>query len=248
MIYSEQFIDDLLKEDPIAITEEVIGKGDWGNFDENDMAVALFVSASSAGRKKNALKSTRDTYFGMSWDYLMELLKENGFKVGTEWVFIDDQYEDEKPKQEKAGIYYRVDGVVLFAESWGNGKGVNSGRCFYELERKESVDKEDFRMLVGTGCLWEGGNKSENKINIIEGLFHNLNKAERYGNFLRKWESGKCIWILDYMESKRKIYHDSSYEVQSRQYKEVTTSHLSKCPKEMLDIMASVKCLNESED
>lgn len=119
MGYSEQFIDDLLKEDPIAITERATGKGHWSNFDEKDMAAALFVSMLSSERKQNALKSTRDTYFGMSWDYLMELLKENGFKVGTEWTFIDDQYEDENPKQEKAGIYYRADGVVLFAESWG---------------------------------------------------------------------------------------------------------------------------------
>lgn len=245
MVYSEQFIDDLLKEDPIAITERATGKGHWSNFDEKDMAVALFVSALSADRKKNALKSTRDTYFGMSWDYLMELLKENGFKVGTEWIFVDDQYEDENPKQEKAGIYYRTDGVVLFAESWGNGKDVNSGKCFYELERKTSIDKKDFRMLVRTGHSWEDGNKLENEIDIREGLFHNLNKAEHYGNFLRKWESRDCIWILDYMESKRKINHNSAYEVWSRQYKEVTESHLSKCPKEMLDIMASIKWLNE---
>lgn len=115
------------------------------------------------------------------------------------------------------------------------------------MERKASVDKKDFRMLVRTGHSWEDGNKLENEIDIREGLFHNLNKAEHCGNFLRKWESRDCIWILDYMESKRKIDHNSAYEVWGRQYKEVTESHLSKCPKEMLDIMASIKRLNESE-
>lgn len=247
MGYSEQFIDDLLKEDPIAITERATGKRHWSNFDESDMETALFVGMLSAERKQNALKSTRDTHFGMSWDYLMELLKENGFKIGTEWEFIDDQYKDEEPKREKAGIYYRTDGVVLFAESWGNMKSVNSGKCFYELERNPNADKKDFRMLVRTGHSWEDGNKLENEIDIREGLFHNLTKALKYGKFLPKWESRDSIWILDYMESKRKIDHDSKYEIWSRQYKQVTENHLSKCPKEMLDIMASIKRLDESE-
>ncbi len=247
MAYSEQFIDDLLKEDPIAITERATGKGHWSNFDEKDMAAALFVSMLSGKRKENALKSTNDTYFGMSWDYLMEVLKENGFKVGTEWEFIDDQWDNEKSKHEKAGIYYRTDGVVVFAESHSNKKSVNSGKCFYELQRKEEIEKQDFRMLVRTGHSWEDGNKLENEIDIRKGLIHNLKKAEQCGNFLRKWESRDRIWILDYMENKRKIDHDSSHEVWSRQYKEVTESHLSSCPKEMLDIMASIKRLNESE-
>lgn len=245
MAYLEQFIDDLLKEDPIAITERATGKGHWSNFDEQDMAAALFVSMLSGERKENALKSTKDTYFGMSWDYLMEILKDNGFKIGTEWEFIDDQWENEKPKHEKAGIYYRTDGVIVFAESYGNKKSVNGGKCFYELKRKPEADKSDFRMLVKTGHSWEDGNKLENEIDIREGLIHNLKRAEKYGNFLRKWESRNRIWILDYMENKRKIEHDSSHEVWSRRYKEVTESHLSNCPKEMLDIMASIERLKD---
>ena len=239
MAYSDQFIDDLLKEDPIAITERATGKGHWSNFDERDMAAALFVSMLSGERKENALKSTNDTYFGMSWDYLMNILKENGFKVGTEWEFVDDQWDN--TTHEKAGIYYREDGVVVFAESYSNKKSVNSGKCFYELQRKEDIEKQDFRMLVRTGHSWEDGNKLENEIDAREGLIHNLKKAEKRGNFLKKWESRDSIWILDYMESKTKIEHDSSYEVWSKQYKEATESHLSNCPKEMLDIMASIK-------
>lgn len=238
MAYSEKFIDDLLREDAIAITENATGKH-WSNFNENDMATSLGIGMLSAERKESALKSTRDTYFGMSWSYFMDLLKENGFKVGTEWTFIDDQYKDENPKQEKAGIYYKPDGVVLFAESWGNEKSVNSGRCFYELERKPKTDAKDFRSLVHTGHSW--GDKLENEVDIREGLFHNLRKAERCGDFLRLWESRKSIWILDYMESKRKIDHDSAFETKTRQYEDVTKSHLSKCPKEMLDIMASIE-------
>lgn len=246
MGYSEKFIDDLLNEDPIAITERATGKGHWSNFDEQDMAAALFIGMLSGERKENALKSTNDTYFGMSWDYLMEVLKKNGFKVGTEWEFIDDQYEN--TRHEKAGIYYRTDGVVVFAESYGNKKSVNGGKCFYELKRKEGVEKQDFRMLVRTGHSWEYGNKLENEIDIREGLIHNLKKAEQYGNFLRKWESRDSIWILDYMESKTKIDHDSFIDVWEKQYKEVTESHLLNCPKELLDIMASIKRLSESEE
>ena len=153
-------VDELLKYDPIAEAERISGKGHWSNFSEEDRMLALLLNMQHAENKGKVLKRNKDTYFSMSWDYLMEVLFENGFKVGTEWEFTDDQYN--QIHKEKAGIYYREDGVVVFAESIGDCKRVNSGKCFYELEMKEDVNSIEFYNLVHTGCCY-GGNKLENQ-------------------------------------------------------------------------------------
>ena len=228
-------IDRLLKYDPIAEAERISGKGHWSNFSEEDKMFALLLNMHHAENKERALKSDKDTYFSMSWDYLMEVLSENGFKIGTEWEFIDDQYN--QIYKEKAGIYYREDGVVVFAESIGDRKRVNSGKCFYELEMKEGVDSRDFYNLVHTGCCY-GENKLENQLDIREGLIHELDKATMYGNFIRTWEHRRSLWVLDYMESHKRIDHDARYEVWNKQYNEVTMEHISKCPKGLQEIVS----------
>ena len=227
-------IEELLRYDAIAEAEKISGKGHWSNFSESDQALSLLLHMQHSNNKEKALRSNKDTYFSMSWNYLMEVLAENGFKVGTEWTFVDDQWEI--TTTEKAGIYYRGDGVVVFAESHSNGSRVNSGSCYYELEQKEEVSDRDFWNLIHTGGLYDG-NKLENKLDIREGLIHELNKAAKCGTFIKKWSNRNHLWILDYMESKRRISHDTPYEVWNKQYKEVTREHIEKCPNELREIV-----------
>ena len=70
--------------------------------------------------KEKVLKGNKDTYFSMSWNYLIEVLFDNGFKIGTEWEFIDDQYNE--THKEKAGIYYREDVCVVLRSLCINGR------------------------------------------------------------------------------------------------------------------------------
>lgn len=91
--------------------------------------------------------------------------------------------------------------------------------------------------MIHTGCCY-GGNELENQLDIREGLIHELNKAAMYGNFIKTWENRRSLWILDYMESHRKIDHDAKYEVWNKQYKEVTMEHISKCPKELQEMVS----------
>lgn len=227
-------IDKILRYDPIAEAEKITGKGHWSNFSEDDNMLALLMNIQHANRKEDILKSSKDTYFSMSWDYLIDILQKNEFELGTEWSFVDDQWG--KINNEKAAIYYREDGVVVYAESYNNGTSVNSGKCYYELELKEDVNKNEVFCLIHTGC-WYDENKIENELDIREGLIHELNKAARYGNFIRKWENRNHLWILDYMESKNKISHNDKYEVWNKQYQEITKEHISNCPKELQDIV-----------
>ena len=170
----------------------------------------------------------------MSWDYLIDILQKNGFELGTEWWFIDDQWGS--INNERAVIYYRKDGIVVYAESYNNGTSVNGGKCYYELEMKEDVNKSEVFCLIHTGC-WYDENKIENELDIREGLIHELNKATRYGSFIKKWKNRSHLWILDYMESKNRINHNDEYEVWSKQYQEITKEHIDNCPKELQDIV-----------
>lgn len=226
-------IEKLLNYDVISEVEKLSGKSHWSEFSELDNMLALSMNINNSNKKEKILKENKDTYFGMSWNYLIELLKDNGFEIGTEWNFVDNQYG--KINNEKAVIYYRKDGVVIFAESYFNGKSVNSGECFYELQYNDDLEKDIFN-LIHTGCYYDK-NKIENKLDIREGLIYNLKKAENYGKFIKKWKNRKNLWILDYMESKNKINHESGYNVWSEQYKEVTLQHILKCPKELQEIV-----------
>ena len=228
-------IDELLRYDPIAEAEKITRKGHWSNFSDEDNMLALLLNMKHVENKEKVLKGNKDTYFSVSWNYLIEVLFDNGFKIGTEWEFIDDQYNE--AHKEKAGIYYREDGVVVFAESYGDGTSVNSGKCFYELEMKDDVDKREFFSLIHTGSRYEE-NKLENQLDIREGLIYELNKAATYGNFIKTWTNRNHLWILDYMESHKRIDHNAKYEVWNKQYREVTNEHISKCPKELQDIVA----------
>lgn len=226
-------LEELLSYDPISDTEQRVGKH-HECFSRADSLLALSLASIYGKERTKILKENKDTYFSMSWDYLIDILKDNGFKLGTEWSFIDDQWDT--VTNEKAVIYYCDDGIVIYAESFDNGKTVNSGRCYYELEKKESVSDSDFYSLIKTGCGY-GGNRLENEIDIREGLFFHLNKAALFGNFVNKWENRRYLWILDYMESHTKISHDAKYEVYRKQYSQITNEHISKCPKELQDIV-----------
>ena len=87
-------IDELLRYDPIAEAEKITLKGHWSNFSDEDNMLALLLNMKHVENKEKVLKGNKDTYFSMSWNYLIEVLFDNGFKIGTEWEFIDDQYNE----------------------------------------------------------------------------------------------------------------------------------------------------------
>ena len=82
-------IDELLRYDPIAEAEKITHKGHWSNFSDEDNMLALLLNMKHVENKEKVLKGNKDTYFSMSWNYLIEVLFDNGFKIGTEWEFID---------------------------------------------------------------------------------------------------------------------------------------------------------------
>lgn len=148
-------------------------------------------------RKEDQLVDSHDTYFSMSWDYFIGLIKENGFKEGLEYEFEDPSYDDKHT--EKAILYYREDGLVIWATSYGNKTSVNGGTLYGELQ----VDKKTFNRSVLMNCSngYFDDNKVSFTIDVREALFHILNRIESAASFIPVWEErNKFLWFLDFTE------------------------------------------------
>lgn len=220
-------IERALNFDPIAEAEKVTGKGHWSGFDSADNSLALLMGITSNANKKDLLAQANDTYFGMSWSYFIDQLFSRGFKLGTAWRFTDDKYGE--IHEEVAVIYYREDGILIFAESYSNATSVNSGKCWYELEFSDEANStgDAFRRIIRTGGM-HAEKKLNNQIDIREGLFHKLETAAECGKFIPVWEHNTFLWISDYVESRLiSGYKSEDYGVEMHK---LTSKHISACP------------------
>jgi len=219
-----------LKFDPTAEAERISGKEHWSQFNESEQKLSLGLHIISSDRKRELLKQTNDTYFGIPWDCFIELLLENNFKLGTEWPFTDS-----RGSKEVGVVYYREDGVVLFAESISGKSIINSGTCWYELESFV----EDAYSLIHTGSthfVKDGFTKLNNQLDIREGLFHELRKAAEHGKFIPIWEHPTFLWIYDYSASN--AISDRTHTEWKLIVNAETNKHISECPEELRKIVA----------
>ncbi len=64
----------------------------------------------------------------MDWNEFEDIVSSNGFKIGYEEKF---PYEDH---HEKAVVFYREDGLLIWATSFWNMKNVNGGTLYGEIK------------------------------------------------------------------------------------------------------------------
>lgn len=221
-------IEKLLNYDAIAEGENISGKH-WSNFSESDMKNVLINNYLNSKSKEKCLKYNKDTYFQMSWEYFINLLKENNFSLAYENVFKYNKYGDNA--DEKEVIYYNKEkGLVIYATSFYNCTSVNSGTLYGELQSFDTKeDREGAWKYVSTG----GWRDFENRIletshDIREGLFYKLNQLESHGKFLNKWTNkNRFLWFVNYIEEDEEGYN----------YKEITKNKIKQCPIEFQNIL-----------
>lgn len=233
-----QRIENLLNYDPIASVERILDKPS-SQFNTSDGLFAMLDAMEHNRRKQFALQASGDTYFNMSWIRLHEILDIHKFILGTYWTFVNNTLPGKEYKEE-AVIYYRLDGIIIFAESSNNQQSVNGGTCFYELSRKPGVSISDFYNLISTGGCHDDGARLHNQLDIREGLIHNLRKAQEIGDFVPCWTGTKSLWITDFVESRTRIPRDGGFDARGKAYEELTLAHLRKCPKELLSIIQNL--------
>ena len=211
----------LLKRNVVADTEKQLGKKHWSEFNEAEQLVSLSNMASHTGELTRHLKEINDTYMGMSWSYLVELLKSKGFRIEYEYDFKGTGYGD---SEETAAIFLnKENGLVIWAESFFNRKSVNSGKLYgeFKVDSLDEVSKIS-EYLGSNGCIDRDKLIFHFDYDIREGLFSKLETISEVVKFLPIWsEKNKFLWFLDFTEKDRDDADDN--------YKEITKSKIEKC-------------------
>lgn len=195
----DKTISSVLGKDSLAETEEILGKR-HEEFTEDEKMGAFFKFLLDNEMKKEVLKSANDTYFSMSWDELISLLEENGFKLQSNWQYIAFE------RKENAVIYEK-DGFLLFATS-SDGR-VNGGNIYAEIELRDGKRLYDIDRLSG-GYFDGSRNHAAVYYDIREGLMNFIKQVNETGVVLPIWETKEPRpWVITFEETQK---NDGKYD------------------------------------
>lgn len=216
---------ELLRRDTIAETEEILGGKHWSKFDDGENSFMLLKAMCDNMEKAKHLKSIGDTYWNISWTDFLTLLDKQGF---VEALRYDIHHGDNEV--DEAIIYYHPQkGLVLWAESYWNKKSINGGKVYGFIK----YDKNDWENIGRAlhGCS-HGPTKTAKELmhfdkDIREGLVYTLDRIGGQAEFISKWPERPFLWFVDYVED----------DVPGYDYKAITAEKISRCPKELRDIV-----------
>lgn len=196
---SKELLDKVLDFDPIYEMEKVSGKH-WSEFSQDEIMKAMFANMFSGELKEKVLNDAGDTYFNISWESFINLIVKNGFKKGLEYQFTHNAFEESETEQ--AVLYYREDGLIIWATSYHN--KLNGGTLYGELIKNPEAD---WRNLPA----YSGGFYEKNHLSfttdVREGLFRFIERMKENGEFAPVWgEKSRFLWFVDFKEEKTPGY------------------------------------------
>lgn len=201
-------IKQVLEFDPLLHAEKAFGNKHWSEFSREESSASLGLAILHNERKAKLLKESHDTHFGMSWEEFEEIVTSSGFKIGYEEKF---PYEDH---EEKAVMFYREDGLLIWVTSFWNMKSVNGGDLIGEIRLNDVNDRMNIPRCSNGFHDYEN-NKLNFKTDIREGLIWFINQMKQYGEFVPQWEEEhKFLWFLNF--SKDENNSDNYREISKR--------------------------------
>jgi hypothetical protein len=217
----EDRIKRVLEFDPLYEAEKALGNKHWSQFTENENAMSMGLFFLHNENKDKILKESKDTHFSMDWNEFVDIITNNGFKLGYEYSF---PYED---KIEKAALFYRLDGLVIWVTSYWNGKSVNGGTLYGEIKLNDTKDRANIPSCSNGFFDFDNG-KLHFDTDVREGLIWFINSMSSYGEFIKEWEQPhKFLWLLDFVENKMPNYN----------YTEISKKKINMCCDEVKNIM-----------
>lgn len=190
-------IKEMLEFDPLAHAERALGNKHWSEFSDDEMMASMGLTFLHNDRKEKILKAAHDTHFGMSWKEFEEIVTSNGFKIGYEEKFpYDDHYE-------KAVMFYREDGLLIWATSFWNMESVNSGKLYGEIKLHDVSSRCKIPSCSNGFYDFENGKLHFDK-DVREGLIWFISQMKQYGELLPQWEEDhKFLWFLNFGEEEK---------------------------------------------
>lgn len=217
-------IKEALEYDPLGEAEKVIGKKHWSEFSEDETKMSMGLCFLHNQNKEKILKENNDTHFSMSWKEFIDIIANIGFKCGYEYTF---PYEE---KTEKAALYYREDGLIIWVTSFWNGESVNGGKLYGEIKMNDASDR--WKIPSCSNGFYDIKNgKLHFDTDVREGLIWFITEMNKYGEFVKQWEdSRRFLWFLDFTED----------DVPNYDYEKINREKISRCCSEAKFIMKNM--------
>lgn len=216
----------ILNFDPVAATENLLGKRheDWNM--ETDGYAALGIAMATSKIKADHLKSIGDTHFGITWIDFIEIAKAYGFKSSYCQKFTGTGWSDKGVEEEEIIFYHEEKGLILHAESY-DGKSVSSAKVYGEVKIGDKLEKNQWEALNGCSHGGNGNGTMHFDVDVREGFRFHLDALSEVFEFSKSWSKVPFLWFLNYMDTK-----DENYS-----YKEINKQKINACTPEVRKII-----------
>lgn len=189
-------IKEVMEFDPLAQAEKIFDNKHWSEFSDDEMKASMGLTLLFNERKNEILQKSHDTqhdtHFSMDWDEFEEIVTSNGFRMGYEEKF---PYEDH---YEKAVMFYREDGLLIWVTSFWNMKSVNGGTLYGEIKLNDISNRSRIPSC-SNGFFDFENNKLHFDTDVREGLIWFINQMKQHGEFIPQWEeNNKFLWFLNF--------------------------------------------------
>ena len=217
--------------DPIAIAEELSGKSHWSEFNDEENAALLDTALHINHVKKMMLMAAGDTHCGITWVDFLNLMESVGFKCALRYDF--KARKDCGGGIEEAIVYYREDGIIIWATSFGSKSKVNSAKMNGQVKAAIPNTWEELPDLGGShGPFDHDGEYRKVSVNhdIREGFLSKLSKWDNnHWKPIPIWEYRQFLWFVDYSDEDENVAND--------RYRELTRKKILQCCDEAQKIM-----------
>jgi hypothetical protein len=196
-------IESLLRFDAIAEAEKITGKS--YKYDGGTAHLGFALSMAGNDLKRQALESSDDTHYGMTYDDALRIYASEGFQVIYSRYFRGRYFSEEKDPLETFRVLWHPDGILATAESY-KGKTLNSSKIYYNIEFAADLEGDGYWNYISSGSLdqpayAEGRHLWVGDHDVREGLRHKLATLRSVGKFQEKWVSRPFLWFLTYTDT-----------------------------------------------
>lgn len=206
---TNKLIESLLDNDPVDNVEKILGKS-FSQFDKNEQGFLLQKALVYGKQKKEYLKSIGDTYFCMGWNEFIQLIQKYGFKEGLKYEYSPKHEFEDCTKIEEAVIYYRPDGLIIWATSFSNKTSLSYGKLYGFIETEKIKDDPEYYDILShcsrdSLCYYDKETRETLVRKYVyfdydarEALIYKINMIQSKTNFVSPWPKRPFLWLLDY--------------------------------------------------
>lgn len=229
------FIDKLLKFDPLLQAEKETGKSYKEDEDTNSLGLGMMLMNNEF--KARALRDSGDTVFSSKLTDYLEVVVALGFECVLKVPF--QREADGKKIDNMMFVFWHPDGILLKFDtfSWGAGDlTINSSNFYYNWKPsvenrweftssgkyhwpEEERKNEDFKPEI-----WVGYHDGR------EALKHKIEGLRQNGEFLSEWIENPIYSLTHYEDVPRHVRDSWDYKTRQDAYKKIADERYAQLP------------------